>query len=333
MEIERVLVTIPVDDAQREKLEAVAPKAEYSYYPAIDIQATHNPLLNAEIVESADVILGDVPAEMLQNSDRLKFIQLDSAGVNSYIDGVLKEGTVLTNATGAYGHGISETMVAMTLLLMKKLHIYQKQQEAHLWKCAGPVTSLADAVVVSVGMGNIGGEYLKKCKKLGSYTIGVRRTSDEKPDWLDELHLVGQLDELLTRADVIALNMPDTPKTRKMFNRERLSQMKPGAILVNAGRGTAVDTEALCELLMDGRIGGAALDVTDPEPLPEDHPLWDAPNAIITPHVTGGYTLKRTLDNIVELAITNYQNFITGMPMVNLVDFAEGYARKGSSLQ
>lgn len=323
-----VLVTIPMDPDQRRRLEAVRPEGEYRYVPEVGIMPETSPLLTAREVEDADVILGDVPSEMLRGCRHLQFLQLSSAGVREYIGGALPEGAALSNATGAYGEGISETMLAMTLVLMKKLHLYQKQQQEHSWSCLGRVKTLQNAVVLCVGMGNIGGEYLKKCKALGAYTCGVCRTLREKPDWADELHVSEELDALLPRADVVAVNLPDTPKTRRMLDERRLSLLKKEAILINVGRGAAVDTDALCRMLNEEKLAGAGLDVTDPEPLPPEHPLWDARNALITPHVTGGFTLERTLENIVALAIENFARFVAGQPARNQVDFQEGYARK-----
>lgn len=328
MKVNHVLVTLPLTEEQRAKLESTAPDAKFVHYPAIDIRTTVNPGLTEEEVQKADVIIGDVPPGMIKQSPKLKFLQLDSAGVNSYINGVLPEDAYLCNATGSYGLAISETMLGMTLMLKKRLHQYYKQQEKHIWECLGPVTAIDGAVVLCVGLGDIGGEYARKCKMLGAYTIGVRRARAEKPEWLDELHLIDDLDDLIPRADIIALVMPDTPKTRNMFDRERLSKIKSDAIIINAGRGTAIDQDALCEMLTKGKIAGAGLDVTNPEPLPKDNPLWDAPNTIITPHVTGGYTLQRTLDKIVELSIENLRRFIADEKLINLVDFKEGYASK-----
>ena len=328
MNVKRVLVTLPMTDEQKAKLESTAPNAQFVYYPAIDIRATFNPELTEDEVQKADVILGDVPSGMLKQSPRLKFLQLDSAGVNGYISGVLHKDTYLCNATGSYGLAISETMLGMALMLKKRLHQYYKQQEKHLWECLGPVTAIDGAVVLCVGLGDIGGEFAKRCKLLGAYTIGVRRARTEKPEWLDELHLIQDIDDLIPRADIIAMVLPDTPKTRNLFNRERLSKVKSDAIIINAGRGTVLDQDALCEMLNEGKLAGAGLDVTNPEPLPKDHPLWDAPNTIITPHVTGGYTLQRTLDKIIDLATENLRRFIAGEKLINLVDFEEGYASK-----
>lgn len=326
MKVNHVLVTLPMTEEQRAKLKSTAPNAHFVHYPAIDIGTKVNPGLTEEEVQKADVIIGDVPPGMIKQSPVLKFFQSNSAGVNRYLDGVLSNDIYLCNATGSYGLAISETMLGMALMLKKRLHQYYRQQEKHLWELLGPVSAIDGAVVLCVGLGDIGGEFAKRCKLMGAYTIGVRRARAAKPEWLDELHMTEDLDELIPRADIIALVMPDTPKTRNMFDRERLSKIRSDAIIINVGRGTALDQDALCDMLIKGEIAGAALDVTDPEPLPKDHPLWDAPNTIITPHVTGGYTLQRTLDKIVELSIENLRRFIADEKLINLVDFIEGYA-------
>ena len=136
-----------------------------------------------------------------------------------------------------------------------------------------------------------------------------------------------ELDSLLPRADVEALSLPGNPSTYHTLNRERISLLSPNAIVLNVGRGTAVDTDALSDALYAGKIAGAALDVTDPEPLPADHPLWKAPNAIITPHISGGYALPETLQQIAEIFAENLKRFQAGEPLRNVVDLETGYCK------
>ena len=124
----------------------------------------------------------------------------------------------------------------------------------------------------------------------------------------------------------MALSLPDTPETRHLFNAGRLALCKPGAILLNVGRGTAVDGEALAAAVHSGQLSGAGLDVTDPEPLPPEHPLWAEPNVIITPHVTGGFSLPKTLDNIVDIFAHNLRRYAAGQPLDNQMDRRTQYA-------
>jgi phosphoglycerate dehydrogenase-like enzyme len=162
-------------------------------------------------------------------------------------------------------------------------------------------------------------------KALGSYTIGIKRREGQKPDYLDELHTLDSLEELLPRADVVALSLPGTRETYRLFDSGKFSLMKEGSVILNVGRGTTICTEDLCDALEKGQIAGAGLDVTDPEPLPEDHRLWDAPGAVITPHVSGFFHLPETLRRIVRISIGNLERFKNGEPLQNMVDFKTGY--------
>ena len=141
-----------------------------------------------------------------------------------------------------------------------------------------------------------------------------------------------ELDAELPQADLVALSLPGTPETLHLFNTERLALCKPGAILLNVGRGTAVDGEALAAAVHSGQLSGAGLDVTDPEPLPPEHPLWAEPNVIITPHVTGGFSLPKTLDNIVDIFAHNLKRYAAGQPLDNQMDRRTQYA-SGARLQ
>ncbi len=124
---------------------------------------------------------------------------------------------------------------------------------------------------------------------------------------------------------MVALSLPETKETYKLFSKEKISKMKKDSVLINIGRGTAIDTEALCDALESGKLLGAALDVTDPEPLPKDHRIWGIKNAIITPHVSGNYNLKETHHRIVKIAVNNLERFIKGEELRNVVNLSTGY--------
>ena len=176
-----------------------------------------------------------------------------------------------------------------------------------------------------LGLGDIGGEFARRCQALGAYVIGVRRQDTHKPDYVDELHLIADLDTLLPRADVVAIAMPGTEETKGMFNDERLARMKEGSIILNVGRGSIIDTAALTRALQSGHLLGAGLDVTDPEPLPDDCPPWDIPSALITPHVSGFFHLRETLTRILQLCVENLTRWENGQPLLNRMDPQTGY--------
>ena len=178
-------------------------------------------------------------------------------------------------------------------------------------------------------MGDIGSNFARRAHMLGAEVVGVRRTvhpGTPCPDYCLRVVAQSQLDEELPEADLIALSLPGTPETNKLFNAERFARCKDGAILINVGRGTTVDSDALVEALRSGKIFGAGLDVTDPEPLPADHPLWGEPGAIITPHNSGKFSLPKTLDNIVDIFIHNLKRYAEGLPLDNQVSRTTRYA-------
>jgi phosphoglycerate dehydrogenase-like enzyme len=153
----------------------------------------------------------------------------------------------------------------------------------------------------------------------------MRRTSQPKPAYVDEQLLSDALDEALPRADIVALIVPGVKATTGLLNRERIALMKKGAIVINAGRGGAIDTNALADALESGQLDGAGLDVTDPEPLPSDHRLWRIENVVITPHVAGGRNMKETAEHIMELNLENAGRFVKGETLKSLVDMKTGY--------
>lgn len=313
-----VVVLMPMDDSHKIDLMSVAPGSNFIFTSAKEI--------NRETLQDAHIIIGNPPLDMVKGCKNLKWLQLDSAGADLFVkEGVLPRGVKLTNSTGAYGLAISEHMIGVLLSIYKKLYLYRDNQNNSLWKNEGEVKSIYGCTALVIGLGDIGGDFAKRIKALGGYTIGVRRSDTNKPEYLDELYLMDKVDELLPKADVVALSLPETKETYKLFSKEKISKMKKDSVLINIGRGTAIDTEALCDALESGKLLGAALDVTDPEPLPKDHRIWGIKNAIITPHVSGNYNLKETHHRIVKIAVNNLERFIKGEELRNVVNLSTGY--------
>lgn len=333
MNEKRALVTIPTGERHRNLLQQAAPGWEFRFRGTDTLvcapqEALPGQPVTQEDVDWAQVILGNVPAAMLHGSPALEWLQTNSAGVEPYIQpGVLAGDTLLTNATGAYGLAIAEHMLGMLLELFKKLELYRDAQKSGAWQSQGAVKAVYGSTVLVLGMGDIGGEFAARCKALGAKVIGVRRSPRPCPEYADEVHLLEDLDSLLPQADVVAITLPGTDATRGLMSRERLAKMKEGAVLLNVGRGFIVDTEALCDALERGHLSGAGVDVTDPEPLPPIHRLWNIPTAVVTPHISGFYHLRETHERIVGIFLENLRHFQAGEPLRNLVDFATGYRK------
>ena len=315
-----ILVAIPMNEAQQKALSALASNADVTYTTAETV--------TQQQIAGAEIILGNVPIPMLKGAKKLKWLQLNYAGSDNYAaPGVLPEGVILTNATGAYGLAISECMLAGVFSLIKRLGEYQTNKEQHLWQNMGEVRSIYGSTTLVVGFGDIGSSFAQRMHALGSTVIGIRRNVTDAPDYVSALYQMDKLDELLPLADFVALSLPNSPQTQKVMGAKQFDLMKQTATLVNVGRGSAVDTDALVEVLNTGKIGGAVIDVVHQEPLPAEHPLWDCPNLVLTPHVTGNYNLPETLTRVVNIDLRNLAAYLNGQPMESVVDFATGYRK------
>jgi phosphoglycerate dehydrogenase-like enzyme len=301
----KILVTVPLTDEERIELQSKMPGADYVF--------TERYKATEEEIREADIILGNVVPDKLAGASNLKWLQLNTAGADQYVKrGVLPAQTILTNAAGCYELSVSEHMLASTFYLVKKLGLYHRNQMDSLWKDEGQVQGIEGSRTLVVGLGSIGSSYARKMSLLGSRVVGLRRSVSECPEYLEAIGTVDELDRYLPEADIVALSLPHTPQTAHIMNAERLSAMKKGSFLINAGRGGAIDQEALVNALHSGPLAGAALDVTDPEPLPADHPLWKCENLLLTPHVAGGYHMQETLRRIIRLFIDNLGRYAAG---------------------
>lgn len=316
----RILITLPVTEQHRKLLEQAAGEAELIY--------TQDRTEIEEQLKLADGVIGNVPPVLLKQNKNLGWVQLNSAGTDGYTDeGVLSASAALTNATGAYGIAISEHMTGMLLNLLKKFPKYMENQKNRQWKDEGEVRPIWGCRILIIGMGDIGTEFARRMKAFGASIAGIRRTVHKKPDWVDELYTMDVLKEELKRADIVAVCLPGTESTRGLFGRELFQCMKQGAVFLNVGRGNIVDTDALADALEEGKLSGAGIDVADPEPLPSSSRLWNCPNVIITPHVSGGFHLSVTLDRIVEISAKNMRAFLGDGEYVSLVDRKTGYKK------
>jgi len=254
---------------------------------------------------------------------RLRLIQMMGAGVDALLPAPdLPAGVQVANARGLHGAQMSEFALAMLLALAKRVPRALEQQREHLWKMYG-IPQLAGKTLGILGLGAIGAAVAEKARAFDMRVIGTQR--EAKPVPHVELVLAGAAgtERVLRESDFLVVLLPLTPETRGLLGARELDLAKPGAFLVNLARGGIVDEDALLERLRSGHIAGAALDVFAQEPLPASHALWDAPNAILTPHLAG--LEPEYLKRLVELSVDNVQRLESGRPLRNRVDRARGY--------
>lgn len=321
--MKKILVTLPISAEQKKRYEDTAPEAEFIFCRKEEV--------TAETVGMLTAVIGNLSPSMLAGNQGIEWVQLNSAGTDGYLEeGVLSKTAVLTNATGAYGVGIAEHMTGQLLMMLKKFPVYLENQKSHIWKDAGTVRPVFGSRILIVGMGDIGTEFAVRMKAFGAYVAGLRRTVREKPDCVDEMDTIENLEQQLALADVVAVCLPGTKETFHMFSGRQFAAMKDGAVFLNVGRGNVVDTEALVEALKTGKLSGASIDVCEKEPLPGDEELWDCPNLLLTPHVSGGFHLQYTVDRIVEISLKNLNAYMHGGEYFSVVDRSTGYKVSGA---
>lgn len=315
-----ILVMMPLQEKHRQQLEASAKEDDFTYVSKGQV--------SREQLAAAHIILGNLDdPKQAKEAESLRWIQLNSAGTEGYCEPGILPGTVLlTNATGAYGPAISEYMIAGMFMLYKKMHLYYANQLQNRWHREGNVASVEGSRVLVIGLGDIGRNFARRANALGCIVDAVKRRPDVAPSYVERLVTEDQIEHLLPTADIVALSVPSNASTYHILSAKRIALMKQDAVILNVGRGTAVDTEALTKALETGKLRGAYLDVTDPEPLPPNHPLWQTDNVIITPHITGGNTLPQTTDRIVSIMAENLKRFMKKEQLMNVVNRESGYA-------
>ena len=276
------------------------------------------------LLAQADVVIGEPAPALLAEGTPVRWVQMTWAGTDYYTRSPIPfpQGVRLTNVAGtAFGHIISQYVVGQVLALAQNLPTYVRQQERELWKDAGPVLSLEGATALILGAGDIGSCTAQRLAAFGCRCTGVCRTTTPARPHFDRLVTLDEAEHLLPEADVVVGCLPNTEATERWLDERRLHLMREGAILVNVGRGNLVDCQALAQVLAEGRLRGAALDVTDPEPLPQGHPLWQEPRCVITPHKAGSSfgRCPQTEERICAICCDNLRRFVEGRALTHVV--------------
>jgi len=296
--------------------------------PGIDVVLVRSEGEAIDNAAGADAVLGWCTAAVAEAARDAVWLQVFSAGVERClpVDAIRNGDVMLTNMQKMSSPVIGEHVTAMVLTLSRGLIPFAKSMSGGAWMRSSDIVagmqSYTGKTVLVAGLGGIGTEAARRLAALDMRIIGTRRSSREGPDFVDYVGLSHELLELAAEADFIVNALPHTPETEGLFDAEFFNTAKRGAHFINVGRGKTVITDDLVAALESGQIAGAALDVTDPEPLPSDHPLWQLDNVIITPHVAsrGGNRVRHIM-----LTMENLRRFAAGEALFNVVDPEAGY--------
>ena len=304
-------------DAWPERLRAAIPDLELHVARSTD-EAT-------AVIENVDAAYGRIEPALFAKALNLNWVQSPQAGPNPsfYHAALVESDVVVTNMRGIFNDHISAHILAFVLTFSRGLHVYQAQQRERLWQTGAGTTYLPEATALILGVGGIGGETARLCAEFGMTVLAVDARVREPPEGVAELVGPEGVDGMLPRADFVILTVPETPATQGFFNAGKFRLMKPSAYFINIGRGATVVLDDLNDALRSGQIAGAALDVFQTEPLPAEHPLWDAPGMLITPHVAtvGPHLDERRLGVFLENCI----RFNEGRELLNVVDKANWF--------
>ena len=312
-----------LNDDYRRQIDAAAAKYGYAvrYYPS-----SKSAVGNAD---DCEILFGHCSRKVIASAKRLKWFCCCWAGVDPFCKDELYQNPdcLLSNSSGAYGVTISEHLIMMALMLLRRQSEYTEIIRSRGWETLpGGIRSLYGSRITVLGTGDIGTEFARRAKAFHPARItGVRRSAKAGDPAFDEMHTTAELDTILPETDILVMALPNTPDTAGILSRARMALLPEGAYVLNVGRGTAIDQDALIDALNSGHLAGAALDVVVPEPLPADHPLRDARNLLLTPHVSGNTTLGYTQQKSIDMFLEDLDNYAAGKPLLHVVDRKKGY--------
>lgn len=307
-------------------LQSIAPNIEFVSSEAVAAAGE-------KIVGSYDaVMLGCGMGDSLNHAIGVAWVHSFSAGVEGCLSNAtlkaMQDNYILTNGRGTAAATIAEHVIAMTMSFSRGLHVFRDSQTNASWDRQlifgnNITTTINKKTMLVLGLGAIGKEVAQRANALGMKVIATRNSSREGPNYVDYVGLSGETLTLVETADVVVNTLPSTDSTRGFLDKEFFKAMKSSALLVSVGRGATTNSDDLVAALQAGELRGAALDVTDPEPLPSDHALWKQKNVIITPHIAG--TGSGSSDRAFKLMLENVRRYQADQPLLNTVNKEAGY--------
>ena len=276
-----------------------------------------------DALKRCDIVVGWPPADGLVDAN-LRLVQLCSAGYDPYLGRGLekKQDCVVCNARGVFSVPAAEQTLAMMFALTRRLNLHIRDQAQHLWKRAPDYRIVDGDTMCVIGLGSIGRAIAERCAGVGMNVVGVTRTGEEAAEPpLSRIVAFDKLAEVLPSAGHVALSVPANSQTIGLFDEAMFRRMKPGSCFYNVARGSLMVEADLINVLNDGHLWGAGLDVFDTEPLPADHPLWGFFNVVVTPHISGPSTPRE----IGPIFNDNLRRYAANRPLRHLVDRTRGY--------
>ncbi len=290
------------------------PEFEFLSYP-------RNAKVPDEVLARAEVLMNYGDKSQIAPAKNVRYIHTISAGIDGYIDEVDRcHGSALpvTNGAGVYSDAVGEHVIALLLAVVHGIVPSVRNMAEKQWPAIPMLGNVNGKAIAVLGTGDIGNNAARICAAMGARVLGFKLHACEPFPPYSEIYTGDDgLDALLPQADAVLVCLPGSPFTKDMLDARRIGLMKAGSVLVNIGRGSIVNTEALMEALRSGHIAAAGLDVTDPEPLPPDHPLWDCPNVLITPHISG---LGASKQKHAEWFAENLRAYLEGRPQPGAVN-------------
>lgn len=317
--VSRVVVAVETDDTREHALRSEFGDIEFVFTSSEHVK---------DALPGAEVLLGwSRLDDILANAADLAWVQNVGAGVERVVTDEFRERKlILTNGSGIMAPNMAEHAIGLMLALARRLPDLLRAQEGQRWKAdvdTKHVTELSGQMVLLVGLGEIGRQIARRLTAFDMTVIGVRRSAGDPPEHVAEVGNFVDLPRMVTGADHVISSVPHTNETAGMFDAGLFERFKDGARFYNMGRGTSVVQRDLIAALESGKLAGAGLDVTDPEPLPPDDPLWKARNIIITAHTSGA--TPRFQERLFELFTDNLRRYIAGDELRNVVDQERGY--------
>lgn len=326
-----VLVMTDIDPAMKAEIAAIDPEHvnmvdASKVWSAPDVGdglvgAAEDPVLD-ELLKDAEVIYGySPPPNVVKRAPKLKWYQTMLAGVDHFLTPeLIKSEIMITNMSGVHSSPVAEVAITMFMMLAKNAPYFMENKRLGVWDREWEPILIDGLTAGVVGLGNIGRNIARLCHALNMEVLATRRSakSGDKEEFVDKMYPLADLDEMLPLCDVVFMVLPNTPESKHVLDARRIALLKPSAYIINVGRGLTIDEKAMAEALRDGKIAGVGLDAYEKEPLPKDSLLWQLPNAVLSPHVSGKMKDYDARTN--KIFCDNLRRYVNGQPLRNVVN-------------